>query len=102
MQSREKGTIRRLLDQVLSETRMGLSVMRARGPSQIQFWFLALGIGIVSGGAALGFRLGISALQRQLYGTDDVYLASFAERLPWWWVPPADRESTISRSGSPA
>jgi len=86
MQSREKGTIRRLLDQVLSESRMGLSVMRARGPSQIQFWFLALGIGIVSGGAALGFRLGISALQRQLYGTDDVYLASFAERLPWWWV----------------
>ncbi|MDK3073600.1 chloride channel protein [Sedimentitalea sp. JM2-8] len=67
--------------------RDGLRVVRRRGPSQIQFWFIALAIGIGAGFAALGFRLGISALQSTLYGTDDVQnLHSFAESLPWYWI----------------
>ncbi|GAB5436538.1 MAG: chloride channel protein [Falsiruegeria mediterranea] len=65
----------------------GWRVMRHRGPSQIQFWFIALAIGIVAGFAALFFRKGIHALQAALYGTEDVqFLHSFAEQLPWYWV----------------
>jgi len=60
--------------------------MRREGPSQLQFWVIALVIGIAAGFAALGFRMGISALQTLLYGTDDVQLASVARSLPWYWV----------------
>lgn len=44
--------------------RTAFRVMRERGPGQVQFWFLALIIGIAAGFAALLFRLGIEALQR--------------------------------------
>lgn len=65
----------------------GWSHMRRRGPSQIQFWFIALMIGIAAGLAAVAFRFGISFLQTTLYGVDDVTkLHSFAESLPWYWV----------------
>ncbi|PHQ93847.1 MAG: voltage-gated chloride channel [Marinosulfonomonas sp.] len=61
--------------------------MRKHGPSQVQFWFIALAIGIASGYAALGFRKGISALQGWLYGADDLHmLHSFAETLHWYWI----------------
>ncbi|MEM7319606.1 MAG: chloride channel protein [Pseudomonadota bacterium] len=67
--------------------REGWRVMRSRGPSQIQFWFIALAIGIAAGFAALFFRKGIDALQATIYGTDDVLmLHSFAESLDWHWV----------------
>lgn len=62
-------------------------VMRHRGPSQIQFWFIALAVGIAAGFAALGFRKGINSLQNWAYANDDVRaLASHAESLPWYWV----------------
>ncbi len=65
----------------------GWSLLRHRGPSQIQFWFIALMIGIAAGFAAVLFRFGISALQTTLYGVEDVAkLHSFAESLPWYWV----------------
>ena len=61
--------------------------MRRRGPSQIQFWFIALMIGIAAGLAAVLFRYGISILQTTLYGVEDVTkLHSFAANLPWYWV----------------
>ncbi|MDW4550421.1 chloride channel protein [Defluviimonas sp. D31] len=60
--------------------------MRTKGPSQVQFWFIALAIGIAAGTAALFFRKGIGWLQTFLYGSDDVRLASVAGELPWWWV----------------
>lgn len=63
-----------------------LAVMRAAGPSQIQFWFIALALGVAAGTAALFFRKAISAIQTAIYGTDDVLLASAAEWLPWWWI----------------
>lgn len=67
--------------------RNGLSVIRRRGPSQIQFWFIALIIGIAAGFAALGFRLGIATLQAAIYGTDDVRLLhSHAQQLPWYLI----------------
>ena len=57
------------------------------GPGRIQFWFIALLVGIAAGGAAVLFRLGIDILQSALYGTDDPRLLhSFAETLPWYLI----------------
>jgi chloride channel protein, CIC family len=64
----------------------GWRAMLDRGPGQVQFWFIALGIGIAAGFAALGFRKAIAALQIFVYGTDDVMLASHVQGLPWYWV----------------
>jgi len=65
----------------------GWEVMLRRGPSQVQFWFIALGVGIAAGFAALGFRKGVVALQSWLYGTEDVhFLHTFATTLPWYWI----------------
>ena len=67
--------------------RDGWTLLRHRGPGQVQFWFIALAIGVAAGFAALGFRVGIDRLQALLYGTDDPsHLGSFAASLPWWWV----------------
>lgn len=64
-----------------------LRLLRKRGPSQFQFWLIALVIGIAAGFAALLFRKGIETLQAFLYGTDDVArLHSFAETMPWYWI----------------
>ncbi|WP_298558236.1 chloride channel protein [uncultured Aliiroseovarius sp.] len=53
----------------------------------MQFWLIALVIGVASGAAALGFRKSIEVLQATLYGTDDLaHLHSFAETLPWYWI----------------
>ena len=74
-------------DQARAAFRDGWHILRTRGPSQFQFWVIALVIGIAAGFAALGFRQAIDLLQSTLYGTDDVqHLHSFAERLPWYWV----------------
>ena len=65
----------------------GWQMLRHRGPSQIQFWFIALMIGIAAGLAAVAFRFGISFLQTTLYGVGDVTeLHSFAASLPWYWI----------------
>lgn len=67
--------------------RDGWQLLRRRGPSQIQFWFIALAVGIAAGFAALFFRKGINALQGFLYGVEDVrQLHSFAQSLPWYLV----------------
>ena len=58
-----------------------------KGPGRIQFWFIALLIGIAAGSAAVLFRLGIDHLQVALYGTEDPRLLhSFAETLPWYLI----------------
>ncbi|MGV6812855.1 MAG: chloride channel protein [Brevirhabdus sp.] len=81
---------RRLLERQLRDglnaCRGGLEVVRRQGPSQVQFWFIALLIGIAGGLAALSFRWGISTLQTLFYGTDDINLASAARDLPWFLV----------------
>lgn len=62
-------------------------LMRRQGPSQFQFWLIALAIGVAAGFAALLFRKGIDWIQASLYGTQDVaHLHSFAQTLPWYWV----------------
>ncbi|MBV1869196.1 MAG: chloride channel protein [Marinosulfonomonas sp.] len=63
------------------------AVLRTRGPNQIQFWLLALIIGIAAGFAAVFFRIAISKLQSWLYGIDDpAHLHSLAQALPWYWI----------------
>ncbi len=61
--------------------------LRERGPGQIQFWFIALVIGIASGFGAVLFRWGIEALQTTLYGTEDPrMIITAAEKLGWYWI----------------
>jgi len=48
--------------------------LRRQGPTAVQFWLLALGLGIAAGYAAIGFRLSISQLQTLIYGADDLRL----------------------------
>jgi len=75
------------LDQASRALRATWATLLEKGPGQIQFWFIALLIGIAAGFAALFFRKGINWLQSTLYGSDDVrMLHSFAETLPWYWV----------------
>jgi len=62
-------------------------VLRDKGPSELQFWFIALLIGIASGFAALLFRKGVLLLQEAVYRADDPTLIhSWAGTLPWYWL----------------
>ena len=64
-----------------------LRALRRKGPTQIQFWLIALTIGVAAGLAALLFRKGINALEMLAYGArDPMRLHSFAETLPWYWL----------------
>lgn len=72
---------------IAGECRNALKVMKDSGPNQVQFWFIALAIGIAAGGAAVLFRLGINALQSAFYGVENIrMLHSFAESLAWYHV----------------
>ncbi len=87
MANQNRPILSQQLDQAVTACKDGWQVLKHRGPSQVQFWFIALAIGICAGLAAIWLRKGIEALQAFLYGTDDVQmLHSFAEHLPWYWV----------------
>ncbi|KNG92702.1 voltage-gated chloride channel [Pseudaestuariivita atlantica] len=65
----------------------GWTLLRNRGPGQIQFWFIALAVGIAAALAAVGFRFGIEWLQTTVYGNDSTAtIHSFAATLPWYWI----------------
>ncbi len=83
----QKSLMRQGVDDALGACRGGWAVIRTRGPSQVQFWFIALVIGIIASFAAIGFRFGIETFQAWLYRTDDVAtLRTAAARLNWWWI----------------
>ena len=87
MTGRSRTFVRQCAEAAKRDLGRALTVMRARGPSQVQFWFLALLIGVAAGFAALFFRRGIEALQAWAYGTDDAaHIHSFAAHLPWYWL----------------
>ena len=86
MDGPDRSWIEGLRHYLAGRLRRGWQVMRDRGPSQLQFWLLALVIGTLAGFAALFFRKGISALQMMAYGADDMTLASTARGLPWWLI----------------
>ena len=73
-------------DQFLYRRRREWVLLRRQGPGQLQFWFIALLIGIVAGYLALAFRVAVSFLQRTFYGADDVTLASAARALDWYVI----------------
>ncbi|MEK6216765.1 MAG: chloride channel protein [Boseongicola sp.] len=82
-----KSMMRNLLSDVVVACKSGWRLLRDRGPSGIQFWFIALLIGIAAGFAALLFRKGITWLQQALYGADNENLIqSVAETLPWYQI----------------
>lgn len=67
--------------------RGGWKVLVTKGPSQFQFWIIALFIGVAAGFGALLFRKGIHWLQSTLYGAEDLSrLHTFANTLPWYWL----------------
>lgn len=67
--------------------RNGWRVLLDKGPSQFQFWLIALAIGIAAGFAALLFRRGIDTLQSWAYSAQGMaYVHSAAAALPWYWV----------------
>ncbi|ETA49761.1 chloride channel protein [Ponticoccus alexandrii] len=79
--------LHRQLDETRRRCAEGWGLVRHKGPSQIQFWFIALLLGVASGLAAIAFRGAVEWLQATVYGTDNVNtLHSFAEALPWIWV----------------
>ncbi|MBY5972167.1 chloride channel protein [Ferrimonas balearica] len=72
---------------IFTQLRSYWSILRTRGPNQLQFWLIALAIGVAAGGAALAFRRGIALLQKLSYGAEDVHrLHSLAGGLPWYVV----------------
>ncbi len=87
MRARVKTTLHQGVANLQRAGRDALHVIKTKGPNQIQFWFIALAIGVAAGGAAVLFRLGISLIQSTVYGTDDfLKLHSFAADLAWYHV----------------
>lgn len=82
-----KSALRQGVDDALCACRDGWDVVRDKGPNQLQFWFIALLVGIAASFAAIGFRFGIETFQAWLYQTDDIAnLRTDAARLDWWWI----------------
>ncbi|WP_299191775.1 chloride channel protein [uncultured Litoreibacter sp.] len=79
--------VRGQINDVVEACQKGWTVMRHRGPSQLQFWFIALLIGIAAGLAAAGFRISIEWLQGVLYDAKDVRsLQEFVTDLEWYFI----------------
>ena len=83
----QRGPTRQGLARLRAAGVRGWRLLREKGPSQFQFWLIALAIGIAAGFAALFFRKGISALQELVYRSDDIAMIhSHAANLPWYWL----------------
>ncbi len=87
MAAPQRSPLTGLIEDAGAALRDGWDALRRDGPGQVQFWFIALAVGTAAGFAALGFRLGIAALQEAFYGAEDLHkLHSFAQTLPWYWI----------------
>ncbi len=87
MSGMRKSIIAEIGDRAAADLRRAIRVMKTRGPSQVQFWFIALLIGIGAGTAALLFRLMISFVQTFVYGTQDPRtLHTAIANLDWYYV----------------
>ncbi|MGB0902921.1 chloride channel protein [Halocynthiibacter sp.] len=79
--------IKSLIRQMENDLKTAWQVLRVKGPGEIQFWFIALIVGVGAGFAALGFRNAIEVLQTAVYGADDSKtLHSYLSDLSWYWV----------------
>ena len=87
MKARNASWVARALARVVTLIRGYWVILRTRGPNKVQFWLIALAIGIAGGGVALAFRNGIAWIEGLVYGADDPHLLhSFAGGLPWYLV----------------
>lgn len=87
MKTRKPSIIGGQIEDVVAACKEGWHVVKHRGPSKLQFWFIALVVGIAAGYAALFFRKGIIWLQSTLYGAEDIRaIHTLAETLPWYVV----------------
>ncbi len=87
MAQQKPSLIRDLPGEVVQACRKGWLVLRHRGPSQLQFWFIALLVGVAAGLAAAGFRISIEWLQGVLYDAKDVRsLQEFVTDLEWYFI----------------
>ena len=83
----DQSAVSKQIDDVICACRDGWKMLRARGPSQLQFWLIALVIGVVAGFAAVFFRKGIWTLQSALYGVENGGSISDAvQNLPWYLI----------------
>lgn len=74
-----------LSQDAVASFKSGWLLLRKEGPGQVQFWFIALCIGIAAGTAALFFRKGIESLEGVLYHLDEgVTLVTQVQDLPWY------------------
>jgi len=87
MSTPDPSFVARTRDDVRAAMRNAWRILLTRGPSQFQFWVIALLIGIAAGFGALFFRKGIDWLQLSLYGSEDPRtLGTFAGGLEWYWI----------------
>jgi CIC family chloride channel protein len=87
MSGQKRSIVSEAASAIVADMRRAWLVLRTRGPNQLQFWLIALAVGLASGAAALYFRKGIETLQAFLYQTEDINaLHSWAGGLPWYWV----------------
>ncbi len=83
----EKSMIAGQIGDVVQSCKTGWLVLRHRGPSKLQFWFIALMVGIAAGGAAVGFRIAIEWLQGVVYDAKDVRsLQEFVADVEWYFI----------------
>jgi len=73
-------TPKALFDRSVADLRLAWRVLLNRGPGQIQFWFIALGVGILAGLAALVFRVAVAESKMFLYGVENILFV----HLPWY------------------
>ncbi len=69
---------------LVRQFRLALMRVRLHGPGQALFWAIAFFLGAAAGFAALGFRLGITALETLLYGARNHAVVSSVADMPWW------------------
>jgi len=75
-----------IFSEIRHDMARSLLVLRQKGPSQVQFWFIALVVGCCAGLAALGFRIGIEWLQALMYQVEDTEkLHRDVQDLAWYW-----------------
>ncbi|QOL80687.1 chloride channel protein [Pseudooceanicola spongiae] len=87
MASRGKSSIVSMVGRASDTMGPRLRLIRHRSLNQVQFWLIALAVGIVAGTGALLFRKGIAFVQHLAYGVSEVHkLHSFAGGLPWYMI----------------
>jgi chloride channel protein, CIC family len=78
--------LKTLRDHLLTSIRETIYVMRHKGLGQVQFWLVALIVGVLAGTATGLFRMGIIQIETLVYGVDDQGLATAVKAMPWYWV----------------